>query len=80
MTSQMQYYNSEIHEYSHFKFSGIIVFLSSHQDKLTALLPLVTNEKHNLSNLATETAIMVFYQVFAKCSINMISSRTFKDI
>ena len=48
MTSQLQYqnqveviflYNSEIHEHSQFTFSGIIVFLSSNQNKLITLLP-----------------------------------------
>ena len=46
MTSELQHrnqvevlslYNSEIHEYSHFKFLGIIVFLSNSQNKLIKL-------------------------------------------
>ena len=39
-------YNSENHEYRHFKFSGIIVFLSSNQNKLITLLPWQPKKPH----------------------------------
>ena len=63
MTSQLQYQNqvevvSLFHEYNHFKFSGIIVFSSSNQNKLIALLPWQPKKQHSLFNLAAETAIM----------------------
>ena len=67
MTSQLQYqnqvevfslYNSEIHEHSQFKFSGIIVFVSSNQNKLITLLPCQSKKQQSPFNLAAETAII----------------------
>ena len=67
LTSQLQYqnqvevfslYNSEVHKHSQFKFSGIIVFLSSNQNKLITLLPCQSKKQHGPFNLAAETAII----------------------
>ena len=67
MTSQLQYQNqakvcslcnSEIHKHSQFKFSGIIVFVSSNQSKLITLLACQSKKKHGPFNLAAETAII----------------------
>ena len=67
MMSQLQYqnqvevfslYNSEIHKHSQFKFSGIIVFLSSNQNKLITLLPCQSKKQRGPFNLAAETAII----------------------
>ena len=67
MTSELQYqnqvevfslYNSEIHKHSQFKFSAIIVFLSSNQNKLITLLPCESKKQHGPFNLAAETTII----------------------
>ena len=67
MTSQLQYsnqvevlfpYNSENHEHSRFKFSGMILFLSSNQNKYTTLLPWQPKTQYSPLNLVVETAIM----------------------
>ena len=67
MTSQLQYlnqvevlslYNSEIHEHSHFKSSGIMTFFSGNLNRLITLLPWQPWKQYSLSNLAAETAIM----------------------
>ena len=67
MMSELQYqnqvevfslYNSEIHKHSQFKFSGIIVFLSSNRNKLITLLPCESKKQHSPFNLAAETAII----------------------
>ena len=67
MTSELQYrnqvevlslYKSEIRKHSHFKFSGIIVSLSSNQNKFIILLPWQPKKQHRPINLAVETASM----------------------
>ena len=68
MTSQLWYQNQmeflssitpEIHGHSHFKFSGVIVFLSSNQNKLITSLPWQPKKTQQIPfNLAAETAIM----------------------
>ena len=67
MMSELQYqnqvevfslYNSEIQKHSQFQFSGIIVFLSSNQNKLITLLPCESKKQHGPFNLAAETAII----------------------
>ena len=68
MTSQLQYRNHEevlsldnsgIQEHGHFKFSGIIVLLSSYQNKVITLLPWQPKKQYSPFDLAAETAIMV---------------------
>ena len=67
MMSELQYqnqvedfslYSSEIHKHSQFQFSGIIVFLSSNENKLITLLPCESKKQHGPFNLAAETAII----------------------
>ena len=57
-SGSLSLYNSEIHKHSQFKFSGIIVFLSSNQNKLITLLPCESKKQHGPFNLAAETAII----------------------
>ena len=72
MTSRLQYRNQEevlsldnsgIQEHGHFKFSGIIVFLSSNQNKIITLLPWQPKNQYSPFNLAAETVIMVPYGI-----------------
>ena len=67
MTSQLQYsnqvevlflYDSENHKHTRFKFSGMILFLSSNQNKYTTLLPWQPKKQYSPLNLVVETAIM----------------------
>ena len=73
MTSQMQHKNqvkvlsvhkSENHEHTYFKFSGIIVFLSSNQNQLITLFPWQPNKEQSPFNLAAETAIKNYYRSY----------------
>ena len=75
MTSQLQYwnqvevlflYNSESHEHSHFKFSGIILFLSRNQNKWITLLPWQPKKQYSSLNLAAETAIIAHVESISK--------------
>ena len=68
MTSQLQYRNQEevlsldnsgSQEHGHFKFSGIIVFSSSNQNKLITSLPWQPKKQYSPFNLAAETVIML---------------------
>ena len=75
MKSQLQYsnqvevlflFNSENHEHARFKFSGILLFLSSNQNKQAMLLPWQPKKQYSPLNLAAETAIMGHVESISK--------------
>ena len=75
MTSQLQYSNqvevlflfySDNHKHSHFKFSEMMLLLSSNQIKLTTLLTWQPKKQYRPLNLVAETAIMAHVEAISK--------------
>ena len=75
MTSQLQYsnqmkvlflYNSKNHEHTRFKFSGMILLMSSNQNKQTTLLPWQPKKQYSPLNLIAETVIMGHVESISK--------------
>ena len=60
------FYNSENHEHNRFKFSGIILFFSSNQNKWITLLPWQPKKQYSPLNLAAETAIIAHVESISK--------------
>ena len=90
MTSQLQdgsqvellsLYNLENHEYSCFKFSGIILFLTSKQNKQITLLLWQSKKQYSLSIYQRQQLLWLMWNQFGKCdNLSKIGTGSPKDL